>query len=112
MVEVVGVMGGADCEGLRPGILAQPANALSSLAFVAVGIWLLWRGRPADGGRLARLAGAGAFVAGGLGSPAYHGPQPDWADLAPDGSIAWVGGVLVAAAPGGRRGGGGGGCGG
>lgn len=100
MVEVVGLMGGADCEGLRPGILAQPANAVSSLAYVAVGLWLLRRGRPAARGRLARLAGAGAFMAVGLGSLAYHGPQPDWADLAHDGSIAWLVVVLVAHAHG------------
>ena len=95
MVELVGVMGGADCEGLRPGILAQPANAVSSLAFAAVGLWLLWRGRPAGAGRLTRLAGAGAFIAVGLGSVAYHGPQPDWAGLAHDGAIAWLVVVLV-----------------
>lgn len=95
MVELVGVMGGADCEGLRPGGLAQPANAVSSLAFAAVGLWLLWRGRPAGGGRLTRIAGAGAFIAVGLGSYGYHGPQPDWAGLAHNGAIAWLVVVLV-----------------
>ena len=96
MVELVGVMGAADCEGLRPGILAQPANAVSSLAFAAVGLWLLWRGRTAGAGRLTRLAGAGAFIAVGLGSFAYHGPQPDRAGLAHDGAIAWLVVVVVA----------------
>lgn len=95
MVELVGVMGGADCEGLRPGGLAQPANAGSSLAFAAVGVWLLWRGRPVGAGRLMRIGSAGGFIAVGLGSVAYHGPQPDWAGLAHDGAIAWLVVVLV-----------------
>jgi hypothetical protein len=90
------VMGGADCEGLRPGSLAQPANAVSSLAFAAVGLWLLWRGRPEGAGRLWRTAGVGAFIAVGLGSFAYHGPQPHWASLAHDGTIVWLVAVLVA----------------
>jgi hypothetical protein len=98
MVELVGVMGGADCEGLRSGFLAQPANAVSSLAFAAVGLWLLWRGRPAGARRLTRLAGAGAFLAVGLGSAAYHGPQPDWGGLAHDGAIAWLVMVLLSRA--------------
>jgi hypothetical protein len=31
------------CEQVAPGLVRQPANALSSLAFVAVGSWVFWR---------------------------------------------------------------------
>ena len=31
------------CEHVAPGLVRQPANAVSSLAFVAVGSWVLWR---------------------------------------------------------------------
>ena len=103
MVELIGVMGGADCEGLRAGGLAQPANAVSSLAFAAVGVWLLWRGRAVGAGRPLRIAGAAGFVAVGLGSFAYHGPQPGWAVPAHDAAIAWLVMVLVTHALAGLR---------
>lgn len=90
MVELVAAMGGADCEGLRAGWLAQPANAVSSLAYVAAGAGALWRHQRAGGGGWASLAGAGGLIAVGIGSVAYHGPQPAWADLAHDGAIAWL----------------------
>jgi hypothetical protein len=90
MVELLAAMGGADCEGLGAGWLAQPANALSSLAYVAAGAGLLWRNRRADSRGPALLAGACGLIAVGIGSVAYHGPQPAWAALAHDGTIAWL----------------------
>jgi hypothetical protein len=90
MVDLVAAMGGADCEGLRAGWLAQPANALSSLSYVAAGAGLLWRDRPAGGGGRPLIPGAAGLVAVGVGSFAYHGPQPAWAGLAHDGAIAWL----------------------
>jgi hypothetical protein len=62
----------SDCEEVRPGWLGQPANALSSLAFVAaaVPIWRVSR-RP---GRRAWGAVAAASAFEGLGSVLYHGP--------------------------------------
>lgn len=59
----------ADCERCRPGLVAQPANTVSSLAFVAAAGPLLARRRD----RAGRLVAATA-VAAGLGSVAYHGP--------------------------------------
>ena len=91
MVELVAAMGGADCEGLRAGWLAQPVNALSSLAYVAAGAGVLWRNGLGGGGRgWTRLAGASGLIAVGAGSVAYHGPQPAWAGPAHDGAIAWL----------------------
>jgi hypothetical protein len=57
-----------DCERCRAGLVAQPVNAASSLAFVAAGL-------PLVGDRDAASRAIGwAAVAAGLGSVAYHGP--------------------------------------
>jgi hypothetical protein len=90
MVELVAAMGGADCEGLRAGWLAQPANALSSLVYVAAGAGVLWRDLRAGGRGRARPAGAVGLIAVGVGSVSYHGPQPAWAGPVHDGAIAWL----------------------
>lgn len=56
----------SDCERIRPGLIGQPANTASSLAFIAAAV-PLWR-RPA----WRTVAVALAFE--GVGSVAYHGP--------------------------------------
>ncbi|KUH75145.1 hypothetical protein AU184_08140 [Mycolicibacterium novocastrense] len=69
--------GRSDCERLDDALLAQPVLALTSLAYVAVGVAVLcWalRGRAV----LAVTAGV-ALIAVGLGSFIFHGPQPPWA---------------------------------
>src|SRR4029453_8653603 len=38
-------LGGSDCETVRDALLGQPVNSLSSLAYVAAGAVVLWRGR-------------------------------------------------------------------
>jgi hypothetical protein len=88
MVEMVAALGGSDCEGLRAGWLAQPANAVSSFAYVAAGLWLLWRSRRAGVRRGVLLAGAAGLGAVGIASVAYHGPQPGWAHFAHEASVA------------------------
>ncbi|MFP5256247.1 MAG: hypothetical protein ACLGI8_10415 [Acidimicrobiia bacterium] len=61
-----------DCERIRPGPLGQPANTVTSLAFVAAAI-PVWRWSRRPGRRAwAALAAASAFE--GVGSVAYHGP--------------------------------------
>ncbi|MBA2608012.1 MAG: hypothetical protein H0U92_03650 [Actinobacteria bacterium] len=62
----------SDCERVRPGLIGQPANAASSLAFVvaAVPIWRLARSPRSGAWKL--VAAALAFE--GIGSVAYHGP--------------------------------------
>jgi hypothetical protein len=91
MVDNIGVLGGSDCELLRSGWLAQPANAVSAFAFLVAGARLAGMiGRPGVH-RAALAAGAAALAAVGVGSIAYHGPQPGWAAPAHDGSI----GVLI-----------------
>ncbi|HMS89416.1 MAG TPA: hypothetical protein PKE56_13270 [Acidimicrobiales bacterium] len=63
----------SDCERCRPGLVAQPVNAMSSLAFVATGIALV-AGADRAVGSSADAAVGWAAVAAGLGSVAYHGP--------------------------------------
>ncbi len=109
-----GRLGGSDCERLRSGPIAQPVNTATSAAYVLGAAAVLARhGSQPDGpGEVATYAALMALV--GLGSIAYHGPQPPGARLMHDLPIpvlvAWaVGTPLVrrhrgaAALPGGSR---------
>jgi hypothetical protein len=75
-------LGGSDCEALHSGLLGQPVNSVSSLAYVAAGAYVLHRGGP-PGPAL-------ALAAVGVGSALYHGPMPPGAELAHDGSLVAV----------------------
>lgn len=93
---VVAALGGTDCERIGAGWLAQPANAVSSLAYVAAGAWMLRRAA-APGTDSWLLTGAGvALAAIGAGSVAFHGPQPAWAATAHDAAIWSLPAVVVA----------------
>jgi len=84
-------VGGSDCEHIGRGLLAQPANTLSSLAYVLAGVLLLGRtlaGRP--GARTAPAVYAVTVIGVGIGSAAFHGPMPAWGRFAHDLSIAAV----------------------
>jgi hypothetical protein len=95
---LLGAMGGTDCERIGAGWLAQPANAVSSLAYVAVAGWLLRDARRPENDRIVLVSSAAALAAVGAGSLAYHGPQPGWAPLVHDGSILGLGAVLFGVA--------------
>jgi hypothetical protein len=72
--------GHSDCERIAGAALAQPVLAVTSLAYVAAGMAVrCWAMRVR-----APLAGAAglALVAVGVGSFAYHGPQPSSAEPA------------------------------
>lgn len=60
-----------DCETLRSGFFAQPANTWSSWAFVVAGA-LVWSRRRH---RFDALVAAGLLLTG-VGSAAFHGPWP------------------------------------
>jgi hypothetical protein len=90
VVVVVIALGGSDCETLQAGLLGQPVNAVSSLAYVAAGLWVLRRGGP--------VGPAVALGLVGVGSVLYHGPMPRGAGLAHDGSIAALAGVAAVVA--------------
>jgi hypothetical protein len=69
-----------DCEALHSGFVRQPMNAFSSLALLAVGLWILVRAARREKGKRRELAafGAGMSIVG-VGSLLLHGPAPAWA---------------------------------
>jgi hypothetical protein len=75
----------SDCEEIRPGLIAQPANALSSLAFVVAAIPIARAARRRR--RPAWLAVALAAAVEGVGSVAYHGPGGTAAKRLHDGGL-------------------------
>jgi hypothetical protein len=90
-------LGGSDCEQLVGGLLAQPVNALSSGAFVlAGGLAVAAAMRVTGRVRVLVAAFAVTLIGVGVGSVAYHGPQPPWAGAAHDGSVLLA---LVSAVP-------------
>lgn len=62
----------SDCERVRPGLIGQPANTVSSLAFLLAARPLLRASRRPGAGAWAGVAAAAAME--GLGSVGYHGP--------------------------------------
>lgn len=84
-------VGATDCEHIGQGLLAQPVNTLSSLAYIAVGAMLLRRALAARSSERVVLAVYAVTVIGvGLGSVAFHGPMPSWGRVLHDASIASV----------------------
>lgn len=92
-------LGTGDCERLRDGWASQPVNTASNAAYIAVGAAFAGRalvpGSPRAG---ERLAYGGLMVLVGLGSIAYHGPQPRGAEMMHDAPIA-VASVMSAVTP-------------
>jgi hypothetical protein len=74
-----------DCERLHQGLVAQPVNTATALAYVAVGAWLLGR----------RRAFGLAVVVAGVGSVDYHGPASPAARLLHDGGLYAVVGLVA-----------------
>jgi hypothetical protein len=85
-VAVLG-LGGSDCEALRDGWLGQPINAVSSVAYVLAGAYLL-RER-------GRVVPAVALAAVGVGSVLYHGPMTPGAAMVHNGSLVGLAAVVV-----------------
>jgi Ceramidase len=84
-------VGGSDCEHIGQGLLAQPANTLSSLAYVLAGLLILGRAAVArPGARIAPAVYAVTVIGVGIGSAAFHGPMPAWGRFGHDLSIAAV----------------------
>ena len=82
------VVAASDCEHCRDGAVSQPANAVSSLAYVVAGADLLRRPHP-------DRPFAWAVIAVGLGSVAYHGPGGVAGRWAHDASLIAMLGLLV-----------------
>ena len=80
-----------DCEAIRPGLVGQPANTVSSLAFVIAALPIARAARRR--GRPAWTAVALATAIEGAGSVASPGPGGRWAKRLHDGGLV----ALVAA---------------
>ncbi|CAN5691218.1 hypothetical protein BH10ACT3_BH10ACT3_16880 [soil metagenome] len=90
-------LGDGDCEALRPGLLGQPVNTITSLGYVGVGAWLAGRsGRRAVRADRSALAFAALTALAGAGSVAYHGPQFAGAQFLHDTPVYGVLGVGAA----------------
>jgi hypothetical protein len=81
----------SDCEEIRPGLIGQPANTVSSLALVAAAIPIARAGRRRRQPAWTAVAVASAIE--GVGSVAYHGPGGRRAKLLHDAGLV----VLTAA---------------
>lgn len=87
-VDLPRVVAASDCEHCRDGLVTQPANTVSSLAYVAAGADLLRRPDP-------DRAFAWAVIAVGVGSVAYHGPGGVLGKWAHDSSLIAMFGLLT-----------------
>jgi peptidoglycan/LPS O-acetylase OafA/YrhL len=85
----------SDCEEIRPGLIAQPANTVSSLAFVVAAVPIVRAARRRR--RPAWLAVAAATAIEGIGSVAYHGPGGRRAKALHDAGLVLLAGALAVA---------------
>jgi hypothetical protein len=83
-------LGASDCERIRPGPIAQPANTISAAILAATGAWIARYNRHH---RHAWLVG-GTVAGAGVGSVAYHGPGGRFAGWAHDATITAMLGVI------------------
>ncbi|CDX50188.1 conserved membrane hypothetical protein [Mesorhizobium plurifarium] len=73
------------CERTGPGLWAEPANALTNVAFIAAGLWGVWQVRRYRTGAFAEVL-AWWVVAIGIGSTLFHtfaSKGTIWADILP-----------------------------
>jgi hypothetical protein len=88
-------LGAGDCERLHDGLIAQPVNTASALAYVAVGAWLVGRGLRGGPGRRPLLVFGLAAGLAGVGSVDYHGTGSPAARLLHDGGLYAVVGLVA-----------------
>lgn len=90
-------IGETDCEAITEGLLAQPVNALSSVAYIIAGLWLVSRAVRNRAAETVTQIVFGLTLSGvGAGSFAFHGPMPPGARLVHDLTIAAVFAVILA----------------
>jgi len=88
-------LGAGDCERLHDGLIAQPVNTASALAYVAVGAWLAGRAVHGGPGRRPLLVFGLAAGLAGVGSVDYHGTGSPAARLLHDGGLYAVVGLVA-----------------
>jgi hypothetical protein len=68
-------LGAGDCERLRDGLVAQPVNTASALAYLLAAAWIARQGAGREAApRREALAFGLAVAAAGVGSVDFHGP--------------------------------------
>lgn len=84
-------IGETDCETIGRGWLAQPANTISSAAYLVFGLWIVVRAMRHPGSEQPVHLAFGIALSGvGIGSILFHGPMPPGARLLHDLTIAAV----------------------
>lgn len=84
-------IGESDCETIGVGVLAQPVNAITSATYIAIGLWLVAGAlRRGTSERATGVAFGLVVTSIGIGSVAFHGPQPPGSRLVHDLSLAAV----------------------
>jgi hypothetical protein len=82
-------LGAGDCERLHDGLIAQPVNTASALAYLLAAAWLARQGARRDAvARREALAFGLAVAAAGVGSVDFHGPQSPAARWLHDAGLA------------------------
>lgn len=82
-------LGSTDCERIRSGPIAQPVNTITSAAFVAAaGVTALRSRRRGTSYGVQEVAYSSLLALVGVGSVAFHGPQPPGAKVLHDAPIA------------------------
>ena len=76
--------GSTDCERFHPGLVAQPVNAWSSLAFLAAGLFILYGALRQPEARKELVVFGVLVAANAVGSFVYHGPAFAWSHWAHD----------------------------
>ena len=75
-VSFINAIGESDCENIGAGFLAQPVNAVSSLAFVLFGVIVVYSAvSESRTERTNRIIVGMLMIATGAGSVLFHGPQ-------------------------------------
>lgn len=78
----------SDCERVRDSLLSQPVLAISSLALVVIGGWLLWKWRDLPSNERWAASVYGVLLAlVGIGSVDFHGPRTALAQFLHDAPI-------------------------
>jgi hypothetical protein len=68
-------LAGTDCERAGAGLIAQPANTVSSLVFLMAGAWILFLGIEASRHRVELVVFGLAVASNAVGGVLYHGFQ-------------------------------------
>jgi hypothetical protein len=89
-------LGCTDCERIRDGRIAQPVNTLTSATLVVAGTVVALRARQRPERRLEQVSYGTLLALVGVGSIAFHGPQPPGAKVLHDWPIAGLLALTVA----------------